>query len=375
MRIYLDNAATTQIDVAVMKELELCLRDYYANPSSVHMMGQVAAAKVENAREICADAIRCKPNEIIFTGGGTEADNMAIIGYARANQSKGKHIITSAIEHHAVLNACSHLEKEGFDVTYLPVDTDGTLGIRSLKEAIRDDTILISVMHANNEIGTVQPIKEIGEIARKKGAAFHSDCVQTFCKLPIDVTQMNIDMLSVSAHKFHGPKGIGFLYIRNGIKTEPILFGGNQEGDRRAGTVNAPMIAAMAKAIEVSGLNPDIDEKILSLRNHLIGRVIGEIPYVTLNGSAVRRIHENANFCFADVSTDALLYAMDIKGVCVSAGSACSAGTIETSHVIRAIGKEHSGASIRFSLSKYTTKEEIDCAADTLKEVVMKLRK
>lgn len=375
MKIYLDNAATTKIDNAVFDELQLCLREYYANPSSVHSMGQAAAAKVENAREICAAAINCKPNEIIFTGGGTESDNMAIIGFAKANRSKGKHIITTQIEHHAVLLPCRYLEKEGFDITYLPVDENGLLNIRSLKEAIRDDTILISVMHANNEIGTIQPIKEIGEIARKKKIAFHSDCVQTFCKLPIDVKTMNIDMMSISAHKFYGPKGVGFFYVKNGIRFDPILLGGNQENSRRAGTVNAAMIVALAKAIEVARSDTESGERIKFLRDHLSARVLNEIADTTLNGSDEYRIYENANFCFGDIATDALLYALDLRGIYASAGSACTAGTIEVSHVIHAIGREHCGASLRFSLSKYTTVEEIDLAVDILKEVVVLLRK
>ncbi len=376
MKVYLDNAATTKIDDTVLEELNSCLKEIYGNPSSVHSMGQAAAAKVENAREICAEAIHCRPGEIIFTGGGTEADNMAVMGYAKANRQKGRHIITTSIEHHAVLNSCRQLEKEGFEVTYLPVSDEGVIDIKILKDAIKDDTILISIMHANNEIGTIQPIREIGEIAREKKIAFHSDAVQTFGKIDIDTGKLNLDMMSISAHKLHGPKGVGFLYIRNGIKINPVIIGGSQERNFRAGTMNAPLIAALAITVQLS-LNEMEERKdeIKSLRDQFINRVLNEIDDVIINGSIKNRISENANFSFKGIKSDALLYAMDLQGVCISAGSACTAGSIETSHVIKAIGKEGCGASARFTFSKYTTQDELDYTVDVLKKVVRSCRR
>lgn len=376
MKVYLDNAATTKIDDTVLEELNFCLKEIYGNPSSVHSMGQAAAAKVENAREICAEAIHCRPDEIIFTGGGTEADNMAIIGYAKANGQKGRHIITTSIEHHAVLNSCRQLEKEGFDVTYLPVNAEGIIDVGMVVDAIRDDTILISIMYANNEIGTIQPIKEIGEIAGGKKIAFHSDAVQSFGKTEIDIKQLNLDMMSVSAHKLHGPKGVGFLYLRNGIKMNPVILGGSQERNFRAGTINAPLISALAATVQIS-LNgmEERENEIRSLRDYFINRILNEIDDVILNGSLECRISENANFSFKGIKSDALLYAMDLQGVCISAGSACTAGSIETSHVIKAIGREGCGASARFTLSKYTTKDELDYTIGVLKKVVENCRK
>ena len=375
MKIYLDNAATTRADDAVIEEIAYCMRHAYANPSSLHSMGQAAAAKVENAREICAKTIGAKPHEIIFTSGGTESDNIALLGYARANRAKGTHIITTAIEHHGILNHCRQLEKEGFEVTYLMPDSDGMMNPEIFKQTIREDTILISVMHVINEIGTVQPIETIGQIARNKGIAFHSDAVQSFGKLEMNVKDMCVDMLSVSAHKMHGPKGIGFLYVRDGVKLIPVLYGGEQERMLRAGTINAPLIAGFGVAINVSYQNmSDRETAIARKRDRLISLILDTIENVRLNGSAAYRSAENANFFIRGIQTDALLYAMDMADVCISAGSACTAGSVEPSHVIKAIGRDQGGASIRFSLSKHTTDEEIERAADVLSAVVKKLR-
>ena len=375
MRVYLDNASTTKADAEVINEIALCMNDVYANPSSLHSMGQHAAAKVEAVREICAKAIQCMPNEIHFTSGGTESNNLALLGYARANIHKGKHIITSSVEHHAVLNPCKQLEQEGYDVTYLSVDEEGLINIEELSNSIREDTILLSIMHVNNEIGTIQPIEQIGAIAQEKGIAFHCDAVQSFGKLIIDVNRMNIDMLSMSAHKLHGPKGVGFLYVRKGFKIDPIVYGGDQEKKIRPGTINAPLIAGMGIAIQKAYQDMhEREENIGFLRNYLLNKIKNDIDGVVINGSMKHRISENLNVSISGIETDALLYAMDLEGICISAGSACMSGSVEPSHVIKAIGKANEGASVRFTLSKYTTVEELELAFTALKSVVKRLR-
>ena len=375
MRVYLDNASTTKTDAEVINEIALCMSDVYANPSSLHSMGQQAAAKVEAVREVCAKAIQCMPNEIHFTSGGTESNNLALLGYARANIHKGKHIITSSVEHHAVLNPCKQLEQEGYDVTYLSVDEDGLISIEELSDSIRDDTILLSIMHVNNEIGTIQPIEQIGAIAHENGIAFHCDAVQSFGKLKIDVNRMNIDMLSMSAHKLHGPKGVGFLYVRKGFKIDPIVYGGDQEKKIRPGTINAPLIAGMGIAIQKAYQDMhEREENIGFLRNYLLNKIKNDIDGVVINGSMKHRISENLNISISGIETDALLYAMDLEGICISAGSACMSGSVEPSHVIKAIGKVDQGASVRFTLSKYTTVEELNLAFIALKSVVGRLR-
>ena len=376
MKIYLDNAATTKTDTEVIDEVALCMRDIYANPSSLHSMGQRAAAKIEATREICAKAIYSAPGEIYFTSGGTESNNLGLLGYARANVEKGKHIITSVTEHHAVLNPCKELEQEGFDITYLSVDQDGLINLEELSNAIREDTILLSIMHVNNEIGVIQPIEEIGAIAHEKEITFHCDAVQSFGKLMIDVNQMNIDMLSMSAHKLHGPKGIGFLYVRKGLKVNPIAFGGDQEKKIRPGTLNAPLIAGMGISIKKAYQDMQVrEENICRLRDYLLDKIKKNLDGVTINGSMQHRISENLNISIDGVQTDALLYAMDLEGICISAGSACMSGSVEPSHVIKAIGKSDQGASARFTLSKYTTAEELDIAFDVLQSVVKRLRR
>ena len=375
MNVYLDNGATTRPDDAVIETVSSSMREAYGNPSSVHSAGQQAAAKVEAAREILAGGLNAHPREIIFTSGGTESDNLAILGYARANRNRGRHIITTNIEHHGVLHPCEQLEREGFEVTYLPVDEAGSVNVRQVKDALREDTILVSVMYANNEIGTIQPIKEIGEVVRKKGAAFHVDAVQAFGKQELDVERLNVTLLSASAHKCHGPKGVGLLYIKSGTRLSPVLFGGGQEHNLRSGTVNATLIAGFGKAAELMWEGrAEREEQIAKLRDYFVQRVENEIPGAELNGSRERRMPENANFSFKGAASDALLYAMDLRGVCLSVGSACAAGSIEPTHVISAIGKADFGASARFTLSKYTTKEELDYTVDALKEVLARLR-
>lgn len=374
MKVYLDNAATTMQDPDVTKTVAQCLQTAYANASSVHSMGQAAGAYLENAREICAGAIHADPGEIYFTSGGTESDNTAILGYCLARRGKGNHIITTEIEHHAVLAACWKLESLGFDVTYMPPAADGIVRYEDIVSAVRGDTVLISVMHVNNEIGTVQDISLIGKYARERGIAFHTDAVQSFCKLDLDVKEMGIDMMSVSAHKFHGPKGTGFLYIKKGIMVEPLLLGGGQERGVRSGTVNVPLIAGMGKAVQIALADRKADEaRIGALRNALCDKLLA-IGGVSINGCMQNRIADNVNLCIEDVPTDALLYMADLEGVCISAGSACAAGTLEASHVIKAIGKDRLGASARLTLSKYTTPQEIDYAAEVLESAVQKIR-
>lgn len=374
MKVYLDNAATTKQDEAVTVTVMQCLQNAYANPSSVHSMGQAADAYLENAREICAGAINAAPDEIVFTSGGTESDNSAILGFCLANRDKGNHIVTSEIEHHAVLASCWKLESLGFDVTYVKPDADGIIRPEEIAAAVRNDTLLISVMYVNNEIGTVQDIASIGQIAKEKKIAFHTDAVQAFCKLDTDVEAMGIDMMSVSAHKFHGPKGTGFLYIKKGLAVDPLLLGGGQERGLRSGTVNVPQIAGMGRAVQCALDERKTNEaRIKEMRDMLCEKLM-RLNGVSINGCMDRRIADNLNVCIEGVETDALLYMTDLGGVCISAGSACAAGTLRPSHVIKAIGKDGLGASARLTLSKYTTFEEIDYAARILNTTVEKIR-
>ncbi len=375
MNVYLDNAATTRQDEYVTQLINRVMLEAYANPSSVHLMGQTALSYVEEAREICAKAINCLPDEIIFTSGGTESDNMAIVGYAWKNSDKGKHIIASSIEHHAVLEACWRLERTGFEVSYIEPNSEGIIELENIKAAIRDDTILISAMHVNNEIGSIQDIAAIGTIAKECGIAFHTDAVQSFTKIPINVKEMNIDMMSVSAHKFHGPKGIGFMYLRKGIQLEPLIVGGGQERGMRSGTINAPLIAGMAQAVKIElSSRKETEQKIIKLREILMQRLFDSLDGIKINGSIESRIADNLNLYISGIKTDELLYACDLNGLCISAGSACAAGTIQDSHVIKAIGRNKGGASARITLSKYTTAEEIEFAAETIIAAVNKLR-
>lgn len=375
--IYLDNAATTQVYPEVLKEMLPYFTEYYGNPSSIYSFAGAANKAVTTARETLADILHAKTEEIYFTGSGSESDNWAIKAAAEAYAHKGKHIITTKIEHHAVLHTCEYLEKKGYEVTYLNVDENGMVLLDELKAAIRPDTILISVMMANNEIGTIQPIEKIGEIAREHGVLFHTDAVQAFGHVPIDVEKMKIDMLSASAHKINGPKGIGLLYIRKGVKIRSFIHGGAQERQRRAGTHNVPGIVGFGKAAELA--NQNMEERIryeTELRDYLINRVLTEIPYVRLNGDRDKRLPNNVNFCFRFIEGESLLILLDQKGICGSSGSACTSGSLDPSHVLLAIGLPHEIAhgSLRLTLSERTLKEEIDYTVDELKQIIERLR-
>lgn len=379
MRVYLDNAATTRPYNEVIDIINEYNTEYYGNASSLHSFGREARKGIEWAREEIANLINASAREILFTSGATESDNWAIRGAAYHNIEKGKHIITSAIEHHAVLHTCKQLEKEGFEVTYLPVDSEGNINLRDLKDAIREDTTLISIMAANNEIGTIEPIKEIGEIARKKGILFHTDAVQAIGKMDIDVEKMNIDMLSMSAHKIHGPKGIGFLYINKKVRIDVFMQGGGQERALRAGTYNAPCIAGMGKAVEITKANMEKNIPYMKeLRDYFIDEILKDVPDTILNGSREKRLCNNINFTFKGIEGEALLYALDLKGIACSTGSACTADSGSESHVIDALGDNNKfeiGASVRFSLSEFNTKEEVNYTIAVLKDTIKKLRK
>ena len=375
--IYLDNAATTKTRPEVVEAMLPYFTEYYGNPSSVYEFSTPSKKAIADARETIAKSLGAKTNEIYFTAGGSESDNWAIKATAEAYESKGKHIITSKIEHHAVLHTCEYLEKRGFEITYLDVDENGTVKLDELKKAIRPDTILISIMFANNEIGTIQPIKEIGEIAKEHGIIFHMDAVQAYAHVPINVDEYHIDMLSVSGHKFNGPKGIGFLYIRTGLKLRSFIHGGSQERKRRGGTENVPGIVGMGKAVEIAMAN--LAERTayeVELRDYLINRVLSEVPYVRLNGHRTNRLPNNANFAFQFIEGESLLIMLDMQGICGSSGSACTSGSLDPSHVLLAIGLPHEIAhgSLRLTLSEETTKEDIDFTVDEIKKIVEKLR-
>lgn len=375
--IYLDNAATTALKPEVFEAMKPYFLDNYSNPNSVYTFAQQSKKAVDEAREAIAGLLGARANEIYFTAGGSESDNWAIKGCAEAFASKGKHIITTKIEHHAVLHTCEYLEKKGCEVTYLDVDENGQIRLEELERAIRPDTVLISIMFANNEIGTLEPVKEIGAIAKKHGVLFHTDAVQAFGHLPIDVNELNIDMLSASAHKFHGPKGVGFLYIRNGIKLGSFIHGGAQERARRAGTSNVPGIVGMGKAAQLAAAAMEENgKKIIAVRDHLIQRVLEEIPYTRLNGHRSERLANNINFCFRFIEGESLLIMLDQKGICASSGSACTSGSLDPSHVLLAIGLPHEIAhgSLRLTLSEETAMEEADYVADSLKAIVERLR-
>lgn len=377
MKIYLDNAATTRMYPEVLESMMPYLTENYANPSSIYSFAGEANKAVNKARKTLAGVINAKPEEIYFTGGGSESDNWAIKAVAEAYEKKGKHIITTKIEHHAILHTCEYLEKKGCEVTYLNVDENGSVILEELEAAIRPDTILISVMMANNEIGTIQPITQIGEIAKKHGVLFHTDAVQAFGHIAINVDAMNIDLLSASGHKLGGPKGIGLLYIRKGVKIGSFIHGGAQERGRRAGTLNVPGIVGFGKAAEISNdlLSQRINKQI-SLRDYLIDRVLDEIPNSRLNGERNRRLPNNAHFSFRYIEGESMLLMLDGKGICASSGSACTSGSLDPSHVLLAIGLPHEIAhgSLRLTLSEDTTKEEIDYAVDELKKIVERLR-
>ena len=375
--IYLDNAATTALKPEVFEAMKPFFLENYSNPNSIYTFAQQSKKAVDEARETIAALIGAKPNEIYFTAGGSESDNWAIKGCAEAFASKGKHMITTKIEHHAVLHTCEYLEKKGVEVTYLDVDADGMISLEQLEQAIRPDTFLISIMFANNEIGTIEPVREIGAIAKKHGVLFHTDAVQAFGHVPVQVDELNIDMLSASAHKFHGPKGVGFFYMRNSVKLGAYLHGGAQERSRRAGTSNVPGIIGMAKAAQlaVDGME-EHSKKIAAVRDHLIERVLAEVPFSKLNGHREQRLPNNANFCFRFIEGESLLIMLDQKRICASSGSACTSGSLDPSHVLLAIGLPHEIAhgSLRLTLSEETTMEDVDFVADSLKAIVERLR-
>lgn len=375
--IYLDNAATTKMSKTAIEAMLPYMDSIYGNPSSLHSAGQRANEALFNARELIAKLLGCEAREITFTSGGSEADNQAILSAARLGESKGKkHIISTAFEHHAVLHTLNRLEKEDFDVTLLDVHENGLVSAEQVRESIREDTCLVTIMYANNEIGTVQPIKEIGAVCREKGVIFHTDAVQAAGHLHIDVKEQNIDMLSLSAHKFHGPKGIGILYARKGIRLTNLIEGGAQERGKRAGTENLPAIMGMAAALEESCSRTDENaKKLTALRDKLIAG-LSEIPHSILNGDAKKRLPGNVNFCFEGIEGESLLLLLDDKGICASSGSACTSGSLDPSHVLLAIGRVHDIAhgSLRLSLSDENTEEEIEYTISAVKEVVEYLR-
>lgn len=378
--IYLDNAATTAMYPSVLEKMIPYFCENYGNASSVYRFAQKSKHAMEDARKIIAESLHAQPEEIYFTAGGSESDNWAIKGAAenyRRKNPQGGHVITSKIEHHAVLHTCEYLEKQGFEVTYLNVDAYGMIDINNLKEAIRPDTFLVSIMFANNEIGTIQPVKEIGALCREKGIWFHTDAVQVYGHLPIDVAADNIDMLSASGHKFHGPKGVGFLYIRKGLRMTSFVHGGEQERGRRAGTSNVPAIVGMGEAARLSMENMEERVKKVSfMRDYLIGRIEKEVPYVRLNGHRTSRLPNNVHFCFRFIEGESLLIMLDMNQICASSGSACTSGSLDPSHVLLAIGLPHEIAhgSLRLTLSEETTKEELDQVAEKIKEIVDRLR-
>ena len=375
--IYLDHAATTAARPEVVEAMLPYFIENFGNPSSIYELGANNKNAITNARDIIAKSIGTESANIYFTAGGTESDNWALIATAEAYSNKGNHIITSKIEHHAVLHTCAYLEKRGFEVSYIDVDENGIIKLDQLKAAIRPTTILISVMFANNEIGTIQPIKEIGEIAKEHKILFHTDAVQAYCQIPIDVDDYNIDMLSASGHKLCGPKGIGFLYIRKGIKIRSLIHGGAQERRRRAGTENVPGIIGLAKAVEIGMATMEKrKEHELKLRELLISRIYKEIPYVRLNGDHQRRLPNNVNFSFQFIEGESLLIMLDMAGICGSSGSACTSGSLDPSHVLLAIGLPHEIAhgSLRLTVGEENTEEEINYVVDKIKEVVAKLR-
>ena len=375
--IYLDNAATTKTAPEVVEVMLPYFTEHYGNPSSVYGFAAANKEVITRQREIIAGTLGAKDNEIYFTAGGTESDNWALTAAAEAYGDKGKHIITSRIEHHAILHTCQYLEKRGYEVTYLDVDENGLVNPADVEAAIRPDTILVSIMFANNEIGTIQPIREIGEITRRKGVLFHTDAVQAFGQIPIQVDECGIDMLSASGHKLNGPKGIGFLYIRKGVKIRSFIHGGAQERKRRAGTENVPGIVGLGKAVELAVQTMDERAaKETELRDYMIRRIEEEIPYCRLNGDSAKRLPNNVNFSFRFIEGESLLIMLDMKGICASSGSACTSGSLDPSHVLLAIGLPHEIAhgSLRITLGADTSKEDLDYVVDCLKEIVEQLR-
>lgn len=377
-RIYFDHAATTQVDPQVLEAMLPYYCECFGNPSSIHSFGRETRKAIEESRQIVAEQIGASaPAEIIFTGSGSESDNMALRGVAEANRDRGNHIITSAIEHHAIFDTCRYLEKNGFKITYLPVNSAGLVCPDDLVKALTPETILVSIMHANNEIGTIQPIAEIGRILKERNILFHTDAVQTVGTIPVNVQELNVDLLSMAAHKFYGPKGIGALYVRKGVKIHPLIYGGAQERNRRAGTENTPAIVGMAKALQLANARlPETRIRITELRDYLIDSVQQKIDLVRLNGDRQQRLPGNANFSFDFIDGESLLLNLDLKGIAASSGSACTSGSLEPSHVLLALGlsDETARASLRVSLGKSTTRDEVDFFLEVLPEIVAKLR-
>lgn len=377
MRVYFDHAATTPCDKRVVDAMIPYFTNEFGNADSQHFYGRETAKGIADARQIIADIINCKPNELYFTASGTEADNWAIKGTALARKNKGNHVIISAIEHHAILTSAEWLEKHGFRVTLLPPDSTGIINVSELEKVIDDQTILVSVMYVNNEVGTIQPVKELAKVAHDHGAIFHTDCVQAMPYLKIDVKELGADMITMSGHKFYGPKGVGALYIRNGLKIDKLVSGGGQERAQRGGTSNTPAIVGMAKALQICEAEmQQNNEYISTLRDHFVERVLAEIPYVRFNGNFQHRVPSIANFSFEFVEGEGILMLMDFAGIAVSSGSACSSGSLDPSHVLLAMGVpiEVSHGSIRFSFGKHNTMEEVDYAVDKLKETIERLR-
>ena len=375
--IYFDHAATTPISSEVLEKMLPYLKGNFGNPSSIYYLGRESKKAVEDAREKVAKAISANPREIFFTGSGTEADNWAIKGVAYSNKDKGNHIITTSIEHHAVLHTCRYLESDGFEVTYLPVDENGLVSPDDVLKAIKPNTILISVMFANNEIGTIQPIGEIGKIAKEKGIIFHTDAVQAVGNVPIDVNELNIDLLSLSAHKLYGPKGVGALYIKKGVKITSFIHGGAQERGRRASTENVAGIVGLGEAIKIATENmEENNKKLLSLRDRTIEEVLKNIPFTRLNGDRQNRLPGNANFSFEFIEGESLLLMLDMKGLAASSGSACTSGSLDPSHVLLALGLSHEIAhgSLRITFGKDNTHADIDILLNELPEIVGRLR-
>ncbi|MDD5692666.1 MAG: cysteine desulfurase NifS [Candidatus Omnitrophica bacterium] len=376
-KVYLDYAATTPTDPQVLAAMEPYFFEKFGNASSLHAYGQEAKKALEDSRQALADFINARPEEIVFTSGGTESDNSALLGAAYALEKKGNHIITSAIEHHAIIEPAKFLEKKGFKVTYLPVDKDGLVSPDDLKKALTDKTILVSIMHANNEIGTIQPIAQLAKIAKEKGIYFHTDTVQTVGHIPVDVEQLNVDLLSLSAHKFYGPKGVGALYVRKGTRLETFLRGGDQERGRRASTHNVSGIVGLAKAVELCRKNMEREAKFQSaMRDRLIKEIPARIPEVRLNGHPTQRLPNNVNFSIKYIEGESMLLSLDMLGIACSTGSACTSSSLEPSHVLLAIGLDHATAhgSLRITLGRWTTEADIDYLLEKLPQVAQKLR-
>lgn len=376
-QVYLDNNATTPLDPLVFKAMKPHYMEDFGNASSIHTYGQKANSAVENARRQVSELIGARPNEIVFTSGGTEADNTALRGVLTHHRARGNHIITAVTEHSAVLQTCEQLEKENFRVTYLPVDREGMISLDRLEKAIDEETILISIMHANSEIGVIQPIQDMAALAREKKVLFHSDAVQTVAKIPVNVEELGVDLLSLSAHKFHGPKGVGALYIRSGVKMDPLLYGGSHERSRRAGTVNVPGIVGLGRSAELAREElKALDTRVKALRDRLEKGILEHISGTAVNGSRTHRIPHLTNISFRAIEGEALLISLDFQGVAVSTGSACSSGTVEPSHVLTALGGNHKlhKSAIRFTLSRMTSGGEIDYVLSILPEIVERMR-